>query len=101
MTWHYQGTEWQEPEEFNHKDVYGFVYMITNRATGRKYIGKKFFWSQKTLPITKTRKRRKKTLVESDWKNYYGSNTIDCDCSAFLSHKDERGSTFIFLLLLF
>lgn len=74
MAWHYQGIEWQVPEEFNHKDVYGFVYMITNRATGRKYIGKKFFWSQKTLQITKTRKRRKKTLVESDWKDYYGSN---------------------------
>jgi hypothetical protein len=74
MTWHYEGIKWQAPEEFNHKDVYGFVYMITNRATGRKYIGKKFFWSQKTLPITKTRKRRKKTLVESDWKSYYGSN---------------------------
>ena len=39
------------------------------------YVGKKFFWSKKTLPITKTRKRRKKLLVESDWKDYYGSNT--------------------------
>ncbi len=74
MTWHYQGKEWQLPEEFNHKDVYGFVYMITNRATGKKYIGKKFFWSQKTLGITKTRKRRKKLLVESDWMSYWGSN---------------------------
>jgi hypothetical protein len=50
------------------------VYMITNRATSRKYVGKKFFWSQKTLPITKKRKRRKKTLVESDWQKYWGSN---------------------------
>ncbi len=74
MTWHYEGREWQPPEEFNHKDAYGFVYLITNRATGQKYVGKKFFWSQKTLPITKTRKRRKKLLVESDWMNYWGSN---------------------------
>ena len=74
MTWHYKGKEWQPPEEFNPKDAYGFVYMITNRATNRKYIGKKFFWNQKTLPITKTRKRRKRTLVESDWREYYGSN---------------------------
>ena len=36
--------------------------------------GKKFFWSKKTLPITKTRKRRKRLLVESDWRTYYGSN---------------------------
>ena len=74
MKWQYQGKEWHPPKEFSHKDAYGFVYLITNRATGKKYVGKKFFWSKKTLPITKTRKRRKKLLVESDWKTYYGSN---------------------------
>lgn len=74
MTWHYQGKAWQPPEQFLPEDVYGFVYMITNRASGKKYIGKKFFWSKKTLPITKTRKRRKRLLVESDWRNYWGSN---------------------------
>lgn len=74
MTWHYKGIEWQPPEEFSPNDAYGFVYLITNRATGRKYVGKKFFWSKKTLPITKTRKRRKRLLVESDWRTYYGSN---------------------------
>jgi len=72
--WQYQGKDYKLPEDTSHKDVYGFVYLITNRATGRMYIGKKFFWSKKTLPITKTRKRRKKLLVESDWQNYYGSN---------------------------
>jgi len=60
MTWHYEGIEWQPPEDFNPEGVYGMVYMITNRATARKYVGKKFFWSQKTLPITKKRKRRKR-----------------------------------------
>ena len=74
MEWVYEGKKYELPEDYDHKDVYGFVYMITNRATGRMYIGKKFFWSKKTLPITKTRKRRKRLLVESDWKNYYGSN---------------------------
>lgn len=74
MEWVYEGKTYELPTDYDHKDVYGFVYMITNRATGRMYIGKKFFWSKKTLPITKTRKRRKRLLVESDWKNYYGSN---------------------------
>jgi len=72
--WHYQGTEWLTPEDFNPKDAYGFVYLITNKTTDQKYIGKKFFWSQKTLPITKKRKRRKKLLVESDWRKYWGSS---------------------------
>ena len=74
MKWVYEGKEYKLPEEYSHKDGYGFVYIITNRATGRMYVGKKFFWSKKTLPITKTRKRRKRLLVESDWKKYYGSN---------------------------
>jgi len=65
---------WTPPEDFDPKEVYGFVYLITNLKTNKKYVGKKFFWSSKTLPITKTRKRRKKLLVESDWKNYWGSN---------------------------
>ena len=74
MKWKYQGRNWNPPENFTSSDYYGFVYLIVNLATDKKYIGKKFFWSKKTLPITKTRKRRKKLLVESDWRNYYGSN---------------------------
>lgn len=78
INWIYQGLPFNPDEPFTYerygKEWYGFVYCITNRATARKYIGKKFFWKTKTLPITKTRKRRKRTLVESDWREYYGSN---------------------------
>lgn len=76
--WMYQGLKFTPDEPFTYErygnEWYGFVYCITHRGTNRKYIGKKFFWSKKTLPITKTRKRRKITYVESDWKTYYGSN---------------------------
>jgi len=58
------------------EDYQGFVYVITELDTGKKYIGKKNFWKPKTLPITKTRKRRVRTRVESDWRKYYGSNNI-------------------------
>jgi hypothetical protein len=47
----------------------GFVYLITDQTNGKKYIGKKFFWSRRKDP--KTKKRVKK---ESDWKTYFGSN---------------------------
>lgn len=68
--WYYNNKVFDEaPEEYQ-----GFVYMITELSTNKKYIGKKFFWKPKVLPITKTRKRRVKTRVESDWKNYYGSS---------------------------
>ena len=56
-------------EEFN-----SFVYEITNKLNGRKYIGKKKFWFKKTLKPLKGMKRKRKSLVESDWKSYYGSS---------------------------
>lgn len=74
MTWLYEGAEYELPEDADYNDLYGFVYLITNVKNGRKYIGKKFFWRKKILPVTKTRKRRKHTQVESDWKDYYGSS---------------------------
>ena len=51
------------------KDSYGFLYLIENTLTGRKYIGRKYF-VQKRKP--KGGKRR--VTSESDWKKYYGSN---------------------------
>ena len=68
--WVYNNKEFNEtPEEFQ-----GFVYMINETDTGKKYIGKKFFWKPKVLPVTKSRKRRVRTRVESDWRTYYGSS---------------------------
>ena len=68
--WIYENKEFEETPE----DYQGFVYMITEKNTGKKYIGKKFFWKPKVLPVTKTRKRRVRTRAESDWRKYYGSN---------------------------
>ena len=52
-------------------DYVGFVYLITNQTNGKKYIGKKNFYFTKTRTIKGKRKRSK---VESDWQDYYGSN---------------------------
>ena len=68
--WYYNDTVFEStPEEFQ-----GFVYQLTEVSSNKKYIGKKNFWKPKTLPITKTRKRRVRTRVESNWKEYYGSS---------------------------
>ena len=63
-------------EEYNNtpEDYQGFVYEITELDSNKKYIGKKNFWKPKTLPITKSRKRRVRTRTESDWREYYGSS---------------------------
>lgn len=52
----------------------GFVYLITDLENNKKYIGKKNFWSTRRLPPLKGKTRRRVKKVESDWKEYYGSN---------------------------
>jgi len=49
----------------------GFVYNITNLSNNRKYIGKKLLKRTKTRQV---KGKKKRTQVESDWKQYYGSN---------------------------
>lgn len=71
--WIYEGEPF-DPDEEELKKWVGFCYRVTELETGIAYIGKKFFWRPKTLPVTKTRKRRVKTKVQSDWKKYFGSS---------------------------
>ena len=69
--WYYNNELFElTPEEYQ-----GFVYQITELPTNKKYIGKKNFWKPKILPINKTRKRRVRTRVESDWKTYFSSSS--------------------------
>ena len=49
-------------------DYFGFVYLITNKTNGRKYLGRKYFWSFRT-----PKGKKRKVKQESDWKKYYGS----------------------------
>jgi hypothetical protein len=76
MTWLYQNqTVDQLPE-----DCVGFVYLITNITDGRMYIGKKLAkfskTTQKTVKLKNGSKKKKKirTKVDSDWRDYYGSS---------------------------
>ena len=49
----------------------GFVYVITNLIDNKKYIGKKLLKRTKTRQV---KGKKKRSLVESDWTDYYGSN---------------------------
>ena len=61
-------------------DIVGFVYLITNNVTGKKYIGKKLAkftkTKQRTITLKSGEKRKKKikTLEESDWRTYWSSS---------------------------
>ena len=64
--WYYKGTAFTSDDI---GDFFGYVYCITNKTTGKKYIGRKYF-VQKRKP--KGGKRR--VTSESDWKKYYVSS---------------------------
>jgi hypothetical protein len=76
MTWLYESQEVAELPE----DCAGFVYLITNRLTGRMYIGKKLAkfkkTTYKTVKLKNGKKKRKKIrgTIDSDWQTYYGSS---------------------------
>ena len=76
MTWLYQGNIITSLPD----DCIGFVYIITNKISGKKYIGKKLAkfskTSYKTIKLKNGNKIRKriKSKIDSDWQTYYGSN---------------------------
>lgn len=76
MTWLYNNT----PVETLPEDCVGFVYIIINNLSGRRYIGKKLAkFSRTTLRTVKQKngikkKKKVRSKVDSDWREYYGSS---------------------------
>ena len=76
MSWTYQNSIIEELPE----SCVAFVYLITNTITGRKYIGKKLAKFSKTSVKTvklkngTTKKKKIRSKIDSDWKEYYGSS---------------------------
>ena len=76
MTWLFESQEITVLPE----DCAGFVYLITNSITGRKYIGKKLAkfkrTTYRTVKLKNGKKKRKKIKgsIDSDWLTYYGSS---------------------------
>jgi len=77
-------------------NCFGFVYKITNKETGKFYIGKKQLSTNRKkklgkkeiakLEIKPGRKpTSKRVTAESDWKDYYGS------CKPLLQEIKEQG----------
>jgi hypothetical protein len=65
--WYYNN----EPIEQIPEGMIGYVYCITNLTNNKKYLGKKNFYFSRTKVV---KGKKKRTKVESDWRDYYGSN---------------------------
>ena len=76
MSWYYA----DQLIETLPEDCVGFVYLITNLASGRMYIGKKLAKFSKTTYKTvklkngTKKKKRIRSKIDSDWRDYYGSS---------------------------
>jgi len=55
--WTYDG------DDFDVNNYFGFIYIITNQLTGKKYLGRKFFHVH----------QKRKRVRESPWRTYMGS----------------------------
>lgn len=66
--WKFKKTDLEEIPD----NAVAFVYIITDSETGKKYIGKKNFWSKRKLKPTDKRR----TTIESDWKHYWSSSKV-------------------------
>jgi len=76
MSWYYSN----EIVDTLPEDCIGFVYLITNTVSGRMYIGKKLAkfskTTYKTVKLKNGNKKKKKirSKIDSDWREYYGSS---------------------------
>ena len=93
MTWNYQGTQIDELPE----DCVGFIYLITNNLSKRKYIGKKLAKFSKTTYKTVKQKngiKKKKKIrskIDSDWLTYWSSSEdLKADVAALGEDKFSR-----------
>ena len=76
MSWYFEN----QIVEFLPEECVGFVYLITNTTTGKKYIGKKLAKFSKTkykvvtLKNGTKKKKKIKEKIDSDWRDYWSSS---------------------------
>ena len=83
MTWYNNGVPFED--DGTH---FGFVYLIENLITNRKYIGRKYFSKAGVRQVNGKKRKIRKT---SDWENYFGSNeTLKAEVAELGEHNFRR-----------
>lgn len=81
MVVYVDNTHWEYDEEVDPAKFYGFIYIIENELSGRRYLGRKAYKVKRTTTSgryksgkRKGKIRYKKYLVDSGWSYYTGSS---------------------------
>jgi hypothetical protein len=83
VTWYNNGVPFED-----NGTHFGFVYLIENLITNRKYIGRKYFSKAGTKQVNGKKKKIRKT---SDWESYWGSNeTLKAEVAELGEHNFRR-----------
>jgi len=83
VTWYYDGVPFEDDDTH-----FGFVYLIENLITNRKYVGRKYFSKAGVRQVNGKKKKVRKT---SDWENYFGSNeTLKAEVAELGEHNFRR-----------
>ncbi len=72
MSWTYKGKSFGAEDV--PEDAVGFVYVITYKSDGKRYVGKKNFFKVIVRPPLKGQKRKRRSKVQSDWQMYTSSS---------------------------
>lgn len=69
--WKYKDSIIESLDQLPDSKAIGFIYIITQLSTGKRYIGKKLLTKAATKQIKGVKKKIRK---ESDWKSYWSSS---------------------------
>ena len=84
MSWSYRGKQIESEDDLpKDKKYIGFIYLITQKSNGKKYIGRKLLHKPKYVTVNK---KKKKVMVQSDWLTYYSSSPI------ITEHVEQHGT---------
>ena len=71
MSWYYHNEIFTEEQIGTYT---GYIYLITELDTGKRYVGQKVFFNKVSKKPLKGKKNRRISKKYSDWQDYFGSN---------------------------
>lgn len=67
---------WVTEAELPSDVPFGFIYIIINNITDRRYIGKKQCLTKFRKPLKKNQKKRESVIKQTDWRTYTSSSDV-------------------------